>query len=194
MKRLLTVLVMGLGLQMAMAQDSTNINKTEKISKGQGMRQGGHQKRNHAGGGRHAGFGTDLNLTDAQQLQMKELRRKHQAEMMAVLTPEQKQQMQQKKARRMQMRGERAKAGMERMKKNLNLTAEQSTRMDALNSKFRQDAELIRANEKLAGAQQQQQLQALRQAHRENMKALLTPEQQELLKQRVQRHRNGASR
>ena len=194
MKRLLTVLVMGMSLQIAMAQDSTNIKKTDKISKGQGMRQGGHMKGNHAGGGRHAGFGNDLNLTDAQKLQMKELRRKHQAEMMAVLTPVQKQQMQQKKARRMQMRGERAKAGMERMKKNLNLTPEQSARMDALNSKFRQDAGVIRANEKLAGAQQQQQLQALRQAHRENMKALLTPEQQELLKQRAQRHRNGASR
>lgn len=194
MKRLLTVLVLGMSLQMAIAQDSTNIRKTEKTAKSPGMHRTGGMKKHHYGGERHAGFGKDMNLTEAQKLQMKELRKKHQAEMMAVLTPGQKQQWQKKKSERMQMRGDRAKAGMDRMKKNLKLTEEQAGRMDVLNKEFRQQAEVIRANEKLAGAQQQQQLQLLREAHRENMKAILTPEQKEMLKQRVEKRRPGNSR
>ncbi|MBC6490467.1 hypothetical protein ACFSQD_09090 [Flavihumibacter stibioxidans] len=194
MKRILTVLVLGMSLQMAMAQDSTTIKKTDRFTKGQRMHQGGPMKKHFRDGGRQSGWMNDLNLTEAQQLKMKELRNKHKAEMMAVLTPEQTQQLQKKKAERMQMRAERAKAGMDRMKKNLNLTDEQVARMEQLNKEFRQQSDVIRANEKLAGAQQQQKLQALRQAHRENMKAILTPEQKEMMKQRAEKRRPGNSR
>ncbi|WP_039131756.1 hypothetical protein [Flavihumibacter sp. ZG627] len=162
MKRILTVLVMGMGMQMAIAQESGR----------DGMHHGNGE------GGRMKG----IELTEAQKVKMEALRKEHREEMMAILTPEQRQQLEKQKAERSVKRQKMSGARMEKMKTQLNLSADQSAKMDQLNKDFQAKTNLIKANETLAQEEQRKQMKALAEEHRSNMKAILSPEQQEILK------------
>lgn len=162
MKRILTVLVMGMSMQMAIAQDS------------------GHEGMHH--GKREGGRMKGIELTEAQKVKMEALRKEHKAEMMAILTPEQRQQLEKQKAERSMKRHKMSGARMEKMKTQLNLSAEQSAKMEQLNKDFKSRADLIKANETLAQEEQRKQMKALAEEHRSNIKAILSPEQQEIMK------------
>ncbi|ULQ50801.1 hypothetical protein [Flavihumibacter fluvii] len=160
MKKFLTTLTMAICLHVAMAQDSSRH----------------HWK--------------SLNLTEDQQNKMAALHKEHRAKMMAILTPEQRKQFDQQKADMKVKRAEKSKARMEKMKKQLKLTDEQSEKITRLNQEFRQKTELIRANETLAAAEQRKQLKALVDAHQTEMKAMLDPGQQSILEEmKTRRHK-----
>ncbi|MBW4475591.1 MAG: P pilus assembly/Cpx signaling pathway, periplasmic inhibitor/zinc-resistance associated protein [Tolypothrix brevis GSE-NOS-MK-07-07A] len=97
-----------------------------------------------------------LGLTDAQKTQIKEIRRNSRTQMEAILTPEQKQQLEAaKQARQDQPRQERSQG--ERPKKgfaSLNLTPEQKTKM-----------------------------REIKESEKNQIQAILTPEQQQQLKE-----------
>jgi periplasmic protein CpxP/Spy len=97
-----------------------------------------------------------LGLTDSQKTQIKEIRRNSRTQMEAILTPEQKQQLQAAKQERQgQPRQERSQG--ERPKKGfafLNLTPEQKTKM-----------------------------REIRESEKNQIQAILTPEQQQQLKE-----------
>lgn len=160
MKRILTVLVMGMSMQMAIAQDS------------------GRERMHHGEGGHMKG----IELTQAQKVKMEALRKEHKEEMMAILTPEQRQQVENQKAERSMKREKMSADRMDKMKSQLNLSTDQSTKMEQLNKDFKAKADLIKANETLAKEEQRKQMKALAEEHRSNMKAILSPEQQEIMK------------
>lgn len=173
MKKILTILVLGFGMQAAMAQDST------------AMKQPGKQRKE----GRHYGMGMQhprqmmgVELTEAQKMKMAELRKKHKEEMMAILTPEQRQQMENQQQKRMQQRHDQREQRQEQMKQQLNLTEAQSAQIAQLRQEHQEQVKLIKANDKLAEAEKRKQLKALAGEHRTKVKTLLTPEQQEVMK------------
>jgi Spy/CpxP family protein refolding chaperone len=122
---------------------------------------------------------------------MEALRKDHHAKFEALLTPDQKARLEKKKeARKDKMRerghekmGERDKSRGERMKKELNLTAEQSAKLDASRKKMAEKMESIRNDKSLTEEQQKEKRKELRKEQMENMKSILTEEQLKKMKE-----------
>lgn len=122
-----------------------------------------------------------------------ELAQKQHTEMSAILTAEQQQQL-------ATMHGDRSK-GMQgkgfrqhgQPMAQLNLTDAQQTKMKAANQSFKTKRAALRSNTTLAQAQKKEQMQALAQQHRQEVKAILTPEQQQKLEtlRQDRRAKNG---
>jgi Spy/CpxP family protein refolding chaperone len=156
-------------------------------------------------------------LTAAQMKEKrKALHEKHQAQMQAILTKEQKDQVAQMKTEHKgaahARKGEKSRfdssargnrdgfrgqkgAGGERgaeFAKELNLTADQKTRMQQIRTDFRSKMEAVRNNSALTQEQKRTQFQALSKAQQEQMKSILTKEQiekmQSLRKERPARN------
>jgi Spy/CpxP family protein refolding chaperone len=137
--------------------------------------------------------------------QMKEKRKalheQQRAQMESILTKEQKDQLAQMKAERKAMakegrgdqggfdstsrgefgkRGPKGEAGVGRvaeLSKELNLTAEQQTKMQQLRTDFRSKMEAIRNDNALSPEQKKAKFQELAKAQKEQMKSILTKEQ-----------------
>jgi Spy/CpxP family protein refolding chaperone len=159
----------------------------------------------------------DLNLTDAQKKQFKDLnesyrkqatdlrndkslsadqlkaktqslRKEQYGKMQTILTDEQKAkfaaQRKQGGQKGMYTRGDKQARGrnFEQMKTKLGLTDAQSAKLKANGEEFRNKAKAIRDNNSLSQEQKKEQVKALAQQNRENMKSILTPEQMEKLK------------
>lgn len=150
--------------------------------------------------------------------QMKEKRKalheKHQAQMQAILTKEQKEQIAQFKAehkgaaqarkgdrgrfdssargQRDGFRGQRGPGGARgaEFAKELNLTADQQTRMQQIRTDFRSKMEAVRNNSALTQEQKRTQFQELTKAQQEQMKSVLTKEQIEKM-QTLRKARSG---
>ncbi|MBZ5859485.1 hypothetical protein [Flavihumibacter profundi] len=179
MKKIFTTAMLGFCLHMAMAQEGGKMRLQDGV-----------------GPDRHRqpmDFKA-LHLTEDQQNKMAELRKEQQAKMMAILTPEQRKQLGEQKAGRKLENEKRSAERMEKMKEKLNLSADQSTKMTQLDKDFRQKAEVIRANDALAAAEQRRQLKALVEAHKSDMKAMLNPDQQSILDEMKSRRNKGQSR
>ncbi|MDX2100244.1 MAG: Spy/CpxP family protein refolding chaperone [Leptolyngbyaceae cyanobacterium bins.59] len=99
-------------------------------------------------GGRGERIYQQLNLTDAQKTQMQQIRESAKQQMDAVLTSEQKAQLQQ--------------ARQNRQRPNLNLTEEQKARMKAIGEETRSKMDAVLTD------QQRQQLQTLKQQRQQN--------------------------
>ncbi|WP_132056112.1 hypothetical protein [Pseudocnuella soli] len=122
-----------------------------------------------------------------------ELTQKQRTEMAAVLTAEQQQKL-------AKMQGERRNGmqgkgfGQKRQPMaNLNLTNEQQSKMKAVNESFREKRQALRTNSVIAENQKQEQLKELAQQHRQEVKAILTKEQQQRMEtlRNERRHKNG---
>ena len=180
MKKILLLAVMGIGFLGASAQDGKQKQSPKK-------------QRYAAKAGYHRGEKMDsiLQLTEAQKLQLKALQTEYQQKRMAVYTPEQKaklEQFQKQRANRMK-KGDHHKSPMVS-----NLTDEQKNSMRTLQKKQKEEAQLIKANTALSEAEKKAKLSALREANRENMRKILTPEQVQELKQRSKRSMDGPAR
>lgn len=141
-------------------------------------------------------------LTAAQMKEKrKALHEKHQAQMQAILTKEQKEQIAQFKAEhkgaaqarkgnkgrfdstargaREGFRGQRGPGGERgaEFAKELNLTADQQTRMQQIRTDFRSKMEAVRNNSTLTQEQKRTQFQELAKAQQEQLKSVLTKEQ-----------------
>ena len=106
----------------------------------------------HAFNRRHHGW-EQLNLSEAQKIKLEDLRRQHEKERLAVLTPEQRGMLEKQKAERKSQREKKSAARMEKLQEKLGLTAEQKEKMASINKEFQQSANVIRANEALAEAE-----------------------------------------
>jgi Spy/CpxP family protein refolding chaperone len=179
MKRFLVTLILGMSLQMAMAQDSAVLHK--------------NRAEGHALKSRHQSW-KQLNLSEAQKTKLQDLRRKHEKERLAVLTPEQREMLEKQKVERKLQLEKKSAARIEKLQKKLELTAEQKDKMVSINKEFQQKANVIRANEALAEANRRKQLKALVAEHKGNIKSLLTPEQLDRLKELKEKHQNRSAR
>ncbi|WP_290709963.1 hypothetical protein [Flavihumibacter sp. CACIAM 22H1] len=189
MKKLLLLSIMGLGVLGLQAQDSTQLKGADKPT---GVRE--QKLRRPARTSAHAGMNrmdSVLQLTEAQKIKLKELDEEYRQKRLAVYTPEQKarlEQFQQSRKQRMKQ-GRHAKSPLVS-----NLTEEQKLRMQTLRKQQREEASLIKANTALSEAEKKTKLKALQEANRENMRKILTPEQQEQLNKRLKTHMDGPAR
>ena len=118
-----------------------------------------------------------------QNITAEELKEKRQAlakekmeKVQALLTPEQKTQMQQFKEEKHE-RGMASGKRMEKMKSTLNLTDEQLAKMKAEKEVFKSKEEAIKNNESLTTDQKKEQLKLLKDEKRNSFKSFLTPGQ-----------------
>jgi hypothetical protein len=179
MKQFLLTLAIGLSLHTAMAQDSTKLRSQNQRDHGR------HQ---------HHSALRSLNLSEDQKDQLAALQKEHKAKMMAILTPAQREQLRKQKAENKARLAEKSAARMEKMKTKLNLTPDQFEKITRLNQDFREKADLIKANQALAAAEQRKQLKALVEAHQTDLKAMLDPGQQSILEAIKTRHHRPATR
>ncbi len=169
---------------------------------------GGHEGRQHHGmqHGQHEMDFKKLNLTDAQQQQMKTLNedfhrqlqelnskenitvkeqrdqrdalvKAHKAKIDGIFTAEQKQQLAQMKAENAKKREEMAVERLAKMKAELNLTDAQVATIKSNQQTTHSKIEAILKDENLDRESKEQQLTALRQEMKTNLDKVLTPEQ-----------------
>jgi Spy/CpxP family protein refolding chaperone len=119
---------------------------------------------------------------------MEALRKDHHEKVLALLTPEQKIQLEKKKEERNAKMGEMGKDRGERMKKELNLTDEQSAKLDASRKKMAEKMQLIRDDKSLTEEQAKEKSKELRKEHMQNMKSILTEEQLKKMKEHRKHH------
>ena len=119
---------------------------------------------------------------------METLRKDHYAKVQALLTPEQKTQLEKKKEERKAKMGEMGKIRGERMKKELNLTEEQSAKLDASRKKMAEKRQSIRNDKSLTEEQAKEKSKELRKEQMQNMKSILTEEQLKKMKEGRKHH------
>lgn len=137
----------------------------------------------------------DASLSEDQKKQKIEaLHQDAQAQIKGILTPEQQQQWEQKKAQgKQRMAGHRKQMGA-RMAQKLNLTAQQQEQLKPIFQKQHEQAKAVWQDNSLTQDQKKQKMQALRQDMKSQMDAVLTPEQQQQMQQMRQnfrQHRHG---
>ncbi|MBZ5630120.1 MAG: hypothetical protein LAO06_14775 [Acidobacteriia bacterium] len=120
----------------------------------------------------------DSSLTPQQrQDKFRQLRESTHQQVTAVLTPEQQRQMQQMRAQREGMGG-----GMGPFAR-LNLTSDQKSKIQPLIQSQHQQVQAVRLDSSLTPEQRQAKVRDIRQGTKSQIDALLTPEQQQQLKQ-----------
>jgi Spy/CpxP family protein refolding chaperone len=139
--------------------------------------------------------------------QMQQVHQKYQPQYEALLTPEQRTQFSQMQAQRgngqwqgrghkdgdFQQGGQGKQGGFGRrgeMAKDLNLSDAQKTQMQQLMTQMRPKMESIRSNTSLSEDQKRAQMQELRKGQMEQMKSILTPEQQQKMQSMRKDRRN----
>lgn len=137
---------------------------------------------------------TDLykqdNLTlGAYKSQLVALQKEKKAKLQALLTPQQQQQIAQRKARASEDVQVMAAARLERMKLRLQLTDDQVAKIKSQDADFRAQLQSIRNNDDLLPDQKRQQMMALFTKQKGALTAVLTPDQQAKLK--AERGRGG---
>ena len=114
---------------------------------------------------------------------MESIRKDHHSKVQALLTPEQKSQLEKKKAERKAKMGEMDKSRGERMKKELGLTDEQSAKLDGSRKKMQEKMRTIREDKSLTEEQVKEKSKEVRKQQMENMKSILTEEQLKKMKE-----------
>lgn len=131
------------------------------------------------------------NITVKEAKEKKEaLRKDHFAKVQALLTPDQKAQIEKnKEARKVKMQ-EMEKSRAEKMKKELNLTDEQSAKLDASKKEMMTKMKAVREDQTLSDEQKREKAKELKKQQMDNMKSFLTEEQLQKMKE-GRKHRGG---
>jgi Spy/CpxP family protein refolding chaperone len=116
--------------------------------------------------------------------QLNTLQEQRKASMQNILTPEQKNKLEQEKEHAKNERQEKQKDRLEKMKNKLNLSEDQVAKFKAQQQATQQKVEEIKNNTSLTKQEQKEQIKALMQNRKDQVKELLTPEQLEQLKKR----------
>ena len=140
---------------------------------------------------------------EVQKQKREELMKEHRAQMQSMLTPEQKKQWEANRkdlgSKKWDGKGKHEGAGkhegddkgsmrggkrlghvqqFEKMSKDLNLTDDQSARLKSMNETFRTNMQSIHNNNALSSDQKKEQMKNLQSKHQEDIKSILTKEQQ----------------
>lgn len=125
---------------------------------------------------------------------MESIRKEHKSKVEGILTADQKAQLEKMKTDGIAKQKEMAKQRAERMKTNLGLTDEQSSRMESSRKEMGEKMKAIRENKSLSDEQKKEQLKELHKKQKENMKSILTKEQLEKLKESRHKRPEGERR
>ena len=105
----------------------------------------------------------------------------HEQKVDAILTPEQRIKAAEfrslSKGKSSHKKGKHGEARFEKVTKDLDLTADQQTKIKALNETLRSDAQNIEKNNSLTEDQKKEQLKSVRKKHKQELSSLLTNEQ-----------------
>lgn len=117
--------------------------------------------------------------SEADKSARKEMHEKYKAQIDAVLTAEQKAKMKEHMA---EGRGKDFDKGDRKGKpgefgKDMNLTADQKSKLASINSEFRTKMQALQSNTALSKEQKKEQMKQLQEAHKANLKTVLTQEQ-----------------
>lgn len=135
----------------------------------------------------------DTSLTpDQRKVKVQEIRQATRAQIQPILTPEQV-------AKFQDLRGKMASRGMGGpnqlawMSKKLNLTDDQKSKLEPIFADQHKQVQAIRQNTTLTNEQKQSEINQLRQSTHQQVLSILTPEQQQQMKQMrgMRMHRNG---
>jgi Spy/CpxP family protein refolding chaperone len=105
------------------------------------------------------------------------LAKEHRSAMHRILTLEQKGKIQEQRNKSMEKRQQMQAQRMEKMKKDLVLTDDQSSRLRSINESYRSKFQTLKKNEALNQRVKKEQMQALKEQRREELKKVLTQEQ-----------------
>lgn len=108
---------------------------------------------------------------------MEAIRKDHKSKFQSVLTTEQKASMEKMRAGQKERMQQKGRERGERMKKELNLTADQSSKMDASRKAMVEKMKVIREDKSLTDEQKKEKSKELMKQHKESMKSILTEEQ-----------------
>jgi Spy/CpxP family protein refolding chaperone len=111
---------------------------------------------------------------DKDKTALKNLREKKQAEIKAVLTPEQAQKWQ---AMKEEKEGERMAEHQDELKEKLGLTDDQAAKIQALHAKYKSQKDALKADATKTEEQKKEAMKAIHKSKQEEMKAILSPEQ-----------------
>lgn len=181
--------------------------------------QDGGKEKTH---GKHGDMFKELNLTADQQAKIKSIRDAEKTEMKglkgdkneankdarkqlhekyktqfdAVLTADQKAKLD---VNRKQGRGEKSgrgdrKDGMREFGKNLDLSADQKTRISSINSEFKTKMGALKSNTALTQEQKKEQFKQLAESHKNSLKSVLTAEQASKMEKAKKNHKNKESK
>ncbi len=116
--------------------------------------------------------------------------KEHEQKVDAILTPEQRIKAAEfrsvsKEQGSHHSKGKHGEARFEKVTKDLDLTADQQSKIKALNETLRSDAQNIEKNNALTEDQKKEQLKSVRKKHKQELSSLLTNEQKAKLKIRM---------
>jgi Spy/CpxP family protein refolding chaperone len=122
--------------------------------------------------------------TEADKAARKDIHEKYKAQLELVLTDEQKAKL---KEERKGSKGEKFSKSDRQPKgrdfaEELNLSTDQKTKVSTLNSEFKAKVNAVRNNSSLSNDDKKMQTKSLAEAHRNDLKTILTPEQAEKMK------------
>lgn len=117
--------------------------------------------------------------TEADRAARKAIHEKYKTQLESVLTEEQKAKFKdgRKEGRSVKVNKGNRKENGRGPGQELNLNADQKTKVASLNSEFKTKMEAIRNNSSLSSEEKKAQTKSIAEAHRTNLKAILTPEQ-----------------
>ena len=110
------------------------------------------------------------------------IRKQHKQSVQNILTTEQKAKLEEMKKEGRQRSEDARNSRGDRMKTELNLTADQQAKMQTSRKAVGEQMKAIRANTALSDEQKREQMKELHKKQQENMKSILTKEQLEKLK------------
>ena len=114
---------------------------------------------------------------------MEALRKEQKVKMDDILTTEQKAKMETLKAQAKSRHEEMMKDQAERMKKEFNLTEEQSAKLDKQRAEMKEKMEAIRQDKNLSDEQKKEKVKELMKQRKETLKSILTEEQLKKMKE-----------
>lgn len=136
----------------------------------------------------------DITIRES-KARMSALRKDHRAQMQALLTPVQKDQMAKMKQDRMQMAKVDANARAEKMKIKLGLTNAQASQLKTIRTDMITKIKSIHSDNSLSDEQKHEQMKTLVMQQKDQVKAILTPDQlQQMQQMREQHHRREFSK
>jgi hypothetical protein len=123
------------------------------------------------------------------------LRKDHRAQMQALLTPAQKDQIAKMKQDRMQMAKVDANARAEKMKIKLGLSDAQASQLKTIRTDMMTKMKSIHTDNSLSDEQKHEQMKTLVMQQKDQLKTILTPDQlQQMQQMRGQHHRREFSK
>lgn len=125
---------------------------------------------------------------DDKKAKRQELMKAHREKIHALLTPEQQEQAKTFRKAEMQEHKEGWGDRISNFTKGLNLTADQTTKIDGYKAAFKTDMETIKKNTTLTQDQKEEQIKAAHSKFKEQVMSTLTEEQKKQLKGRRHQH------